>query len=226
MDEDLVSQTKECVAQLETLVSRLQTSPEAYDGGASELIDRAKAALVVLGDVILITSDPIRIEELLYLNDNITNALTQVDELRKGQNSRTPSMNGHGSTGASTPQASAGVGLGLIISPAESIEQQTEHAINSPEQAARIDARLNGLRLQIPGSQSIQADETEGDKEPEVETPKVDKGKGRAAPEPEVFEKVLSPSFVLSSSDDEDDSEGREMGDLEEGITGPSPTDL
>ncbi|KAL5504946.1 hypothetical protein ACEPAH_7609 [Sanghuangporus vaninii] len=226
VDEDLVSQTKECVAQLENLLSRLQASPGAYDLGASELIDRAKAALVVLGDVIQTTADPIRIEELLYLNDNITNTITQIDVLCKGRSPGTPVVNGHGSTGASTPQASTGVGLGLIISPAESIELETEHAINSPEQAARIDAKLNGLRLQIPAGQLIQAEETESETEIDVETPRVDKGKGRAAPEPEVFEKVLSPSFVLSSSDDEDEDGVKDEVDLEEDTIVPTPTDL
>lgn len=44
----------------------------------------------------------------------------------------------------------------------------------------------------------------------EPPTPRVDKGKGRAEPEPEEHEKVLSPSFMISESEDEGSAEGPE----------------
>ncbi|EGN94523.1 hypothetical protein SERLA73DRAFT_114776 [Serpula lacrymans var. lacrymans S7.3] len=55
-------------------------------------------------------------------------------------------------------------------------------------------------------------------------TPRVDKGKARAEPEPEEPEKVLSPTFMISE-EDEDDEDGHRF--LEElgNIGMPSPTD-
>ncbi|KAI6040774.1 hypothetical protein EDC04DRAFT_2566656 [Pisolithus marmoratus] len=52
----------------------------------------------------------------------------------------------------------------------------------------------------------------------EPRTPRVDKGKGRAEPEPEEHEKVLSPSFMISESEDEESVEGAEAVEV-------SPTD-
>lgn len=54
----------------------------------------------------------------------------------------------------------------------------------------------------------------------ELPTPRVDKGKGRAEPEPEEPEKVLSPSFMISESEDDDESY-----ESAEGIAVTSPTD-
>ncbi|KAI6100340.1 hypothetical protein F5141DRAFT_1141856 [Pisolithus sp. B1] len=48
------------------------------------------------------------------------------------------------------------------------------------------------------------------DEDDEPPTPRVDKGKGRAEPEPEEHEKVLSPSFMISESEDEGSVEGTE----------------
>lgn len=219
VDEDLVLQAKYCLGQLEDLIARVQSSPAAYDTSATELVDRSNAALVMLADVIQVTSDPIRMEELFYVNDSITNALTQLDEAR-----RAPIANGHGSngSGASTPhgKASTGVGLGLSTSP-EIEESKTESELDdtageqADDEKTRIDAKLNGLRLHIPTDISSASEPYDTESESEaLETPRIDKGKGRAAPEPEVIEKVLSPNFVLSSSDDEDDEEKKAPTDL------------
>ena len=54
-------------------------------------------------------------------------------------------------------------------------------------------------------------------------TPRVDKGKGRADPEPEPIESVLSPTFLISESDDEDGEGPPMVADLEALV---SPTDL
>lgn len=54
-------------------------------------------------------------------------------------------------------------------------------------------------------------------------TPRVDKGKGRAEPEPEPVESILSPTFLISESDDED-GEGPAISPEVEDLV--SPTDL
>ncbi|CCM02426.1 uncharacterized protein FIBRA_04524 [Fibroporia radiculosa] len=63
------------------------------------------------------------------------------------------------------------------------------------------------------------------DSEEDVVTPRIDKGKGRAEPEPEEPEKVLSPSatFLISESDDED-GERQLVAPPPDGLV--SPTDL
>lgn len=52
-------------------------------------------------------------------------------------------------------------------------------------------------------------------------TPRIDKGKARAEPEPEEPEKVLSPTFMITADEDEEDEE-RSFNPAEEGE--PSPT--
>jgi protein phosphatase 1 regulatory subunit 37 len=66
------------------------------------------------------------------------------------------------------------------------------------------------------------------DEQPQPTTPKIDKGKGKAEPEPEELEKVLSPTFLITESEDEDDDGHRfpaEEGEGGEEVVSPSPTD-
>ncbi|KAI0646342.1 RNI-like protein [Trametes meyenii] len=72
------------------------------------------------------------------------------------------------------------------------------------------------------GSPTLVEDEPSDDDEPI--TPRVDKGKGRAEPEPEPEESVLSPTFLITESDDED-GEVRALTE-EPGEDVVSPTDL
>ena len=65
-----------------------------------------------------------------------------------------------------------------------------------------------------------------GDEEPSPTTPKVDKGKGRAEPEPEQHEPVLSPSHFLVGESEDEDEEGHRflhLEDIDEPVA--SPTD-
>ena len=57
-------------------------------------------------------------------------------------------------------------------------------------------------------------------------TPRVDKGKGRAEPEPEPVESILSPTFLISESDDEDGDPPIPPDELEGFEDLVSPTDL
>ncbi|RDX54543.1 RNI-like protein [Lentinus brumalis] len=59
--------------------------------------------------------------------------------------------------------------------------------------------------------------------EDEPLTPRIDKGKGRAEPEPEPVESILSPSYVITGSDDEDGEVAAIAPDLSDLV---SPTDL
>ncbi|KAH8109464.1 hypothetical protein DFH11DRAFT_1812456 [Phellopilus nigrolimitatus] len=216
VDEDLVAQAKVCQILLEELLVRLQSPRLAqngesfYDASAAELVDRSKAAVVLLGDVIQATADPILIEELFFLNDSITNLITQIDEARKGTLS---SANGNGT-------------LTQTTGPPQATEDFTQIPVQV-KKTSKVDVKLNGLRLHIPSELPGESEQSEDEAEA-LETPRIDKGKGRAKPEPEVHEKVLSPSFVLSGSDDEDDEE-RKVGIVTEPdreVEGPSPIGL
>ncbi|KAH9950799.1 RNI-like protein [Amylocystis lapponica] len=68
----------------------------------------------------------------------------------------------------------------------------------------RVDTAIasTGNGHAVAGEEKGDVPEEEVDEEPL--TPRVDKGKGRAIPEPEEHEKVLSPTFLISESDDED----------------------
>ena len=203
MDEDLLSQAKACLAELEALHTRLLagstpteeagTEPmkEGKDEKADELIGRAKAALVVIEDVIQGTEDPIRIEELFYVNDSITGALARIEEARAA------------SASASVPTVAT---------------DGTATPTSKTQMQQRGETKLNGLKLVIPGSQVL----TE---EPEsLETPRIDKGKRRAAPEPEVHEPVTSPNVVLRDPDEEDEGDGEGLEEDEGRDTGHAPT--
>lgn len=60
----------------------------------------------------------------------------------------------------------------------------------------------NGHQNHTPEGSSSTMQDDSGDDEPI--TPRVDKGKGRAEPEPEPVESILSPTFLISESDEED----------------------
>lgn len=235
VDDDLLSQAKACLAQLEALHTQLlapasapsedqpssETTAQAQnerrneEQEANELTERAKAALLVIEDAIQATDDPIRIEELFHVNDCITGVLARIEDVRTASPPGTvPAASGieagaDGGSGTVTPRPSQ---------PKTQLQQRGE-------------TKLNGLRLVIPASASLSAIPTQSlagallTTEPEaLETPRVDKGKRRAAPEPEVHEPVTSPNVVLRGSDEEDDTEtfDPEEGDREglEGLEG------
>ncbi|EMD36293.1 hypothetical protein CERSUDRAFT_95631 [Gelatoporia subvermispora B] len=80
--------------------------------------------------------------------------------------------------------------------------------------------KLNGSGGALANGHALDVESDAPDEEPL--TPRIDKGKGRAEPEPEEPEKVLSPTFLITESDDEDaqHSPDAEATDL------VSPTDL
>lgn len=82
--------------------------------------------------------------------------------------------------------------------------------------APTLTLSLNGLGIRTEGGKKVDGltptngsavhvgvagDDTDEDEEPV--TPRIDKGKGRAEPEPEKPEKVLSPTFLISGEEDD-----------------------
>lgn len=80
-------------------------------------------------------------------------------------------------------------------------------------------ADLRHGRAAVPNGAAVEGGVDEEDDTPT--TPRIDKGKGRAKPEPEVPEKVLSPTFLITESESEDE-EAHYVTEVE---AGPSPTD-
>lgn len=74
-------------------------------------------------------------------------------------------------------------------------------------------------------AQVVTEDPASEDEPSSPETPRVDKGKARAEPE-EIHEKVLSPSFMVSSSDDSEDEGKSLLVSVPEVDSTPSPTKL
>ncbi|KAJ7343861.1 hypothetical protein DFH08DRAFT_915041 [Mycena albidolilacea] len=101
----------------------------------------------------------------------------------------------------------------------------------APGATAASPARENGDGgVYVLGAPNGNGHLEHGEDEELPTTPRVDKGKARAVPEPEEPEKVLSPTLMLEEDDDDEDGEGRlrfspvEGEDDAETVTGESPT--
>ncbi|KXN91582.1 Protein phosphatase 1 regulatory subunit 37 [Leucoagaricus sp. SymC.cos] len=82
-------------------------------------------------------------------------------------------------------------------------------------------ANTNGVTEDL-----VEDEEDEEDEEDATPTtPRIDKGKGRAEPEGEEPEKVLSPSYVIDSEDSDEEDERRLMVPEEMAAFMPSPTE-
>ncbi|KAJ8463748.1 hypothetical protein ONZ51_g10047 [Trametes cubensis] len=100
------------------------------------------------------------------------------------------------------------------------------------------DLKLQGLGIDIGNGQavgnghpprfdadgSVAPEDPEDDEDDEPITPRVDKGKGRAEPEPEPVESILSPTFLITESDEEDGDVPAIPPEAAESLV--SPTDL
>jgi protein phosphatase 1 regulatory subunit 37 len=157
---------------------------------ATDIAANTRSIIGELATAIQETEDPVRLEELLEINDQLLGLLKKLPAAGK----------------ASKPILSLS-GLGLSLNG------------GTPGK--------NGI---VNGSSVLPQDAAEDDEEEEADTPttpRVDKGKRRADPEPEEIEKVLSPAFLISeTSEDEDEDPGYGTPPEEGEIPGmPSPTD-
>lgn len=185
----------------------------AINGSADrELVDKSQAVLIALADVIQSTVDTAKMEELLALNDSVMTLLSEVDEILTGSTPNGSAPHSRGSSQASSDHE-------------HEVLPKAETDLSFNNQVQEHDAKANGLTVNIP---PLEHDVSESEDEVlSPETPRVDKGKRRAEPEPAVIEKVLSPTYLIAGSDDEYE-EGK-LGFVGEpdGIDdGPSPLDL
>ena len=184
INSDIVFQARSCVQDL-----------QGVGGGETAAVERAKGVLDELASLIEGTVDPGRMEELLGVNDELTEALARV-----------------GSATATATDAA--------------VKKAAAAAVKADSVGSRPKLRLEGLGLRwtedgeevvVGNGSSVEGEE----EEEEVVTPRMDKGKARAEPEPEVREKILSPNFLIQ---EEEEEEGSLDGDGEEGEVLP-PSD-
>jgi protein phosphatase 1 regulatory subunit 37 len=195
IETDIVVRGRATVTELTQVVSSAKLlkppSGSADDSMAADIAANARAVVAELATAIQETDDPVRLEELLEINDQLLGLLKKV-----------PAAGGK----ASRPILSLR-GLGL----------------NIPGDAAPANGFANGSGAKA--SPSI--DDYENEVEDSPTTPRVDKGKRRADPEPEVIEKVLSPALLINETSEDEDEEAGYGTPPEEGeIPGqPSPID-
>ncbi|KAJ6476681.1 hypothetical protein C8R47DRAFT_1178834 [Mycena vitilis] len=171
---DVAVRARACMAVLEAMLPNAVAAPTTAPPSMSpaDALKQAKALTHELSNLIQETDDPGRMEELLDVNDALTDLVARVPPPGR------PTL---------TLQ-----GLGLKWAPG------TGPAIPSP-------ALENG---HAPPDDAANGHAGEEDHSPT--TPRIDKGKARAVPEPEEPEKVLSPTLMLSHDEEEDeDGEGR-----------------
>ena len=189
-ETDFVAQIHARKAEIEELLARTPSSSSSSSpvspvaGPDAELVESTREMMKALVITIERTTDPLRLESLLGLNDDLMSLLGRLEH---------------------KPERLTLQGLGLDTGVAAS----NGHATHTPE-----------------GSASSTVPEPSDDEDDEPFTPRVDKGKGRAEPEPEPVESILSPTFLISESDDED-GEVPVPPEPEEGLEDlVSPTDL
>lgn len=176
---------------------------EALYASTDEMRKRSSSVLEGLSDAIESAEDPVYIEELFLLSESITGLLEHLPKTRLSES------------------------------------KANSEGMTSNQSAVKPNG---GLMLVIPGNEDVHKfgtitlaveDEEDNDDEEETmlntpETPRLDKGKGRAEPEPVVHEPVLSPNYLIGDEEDEDGTQrqGLITDEPDEATIGPSPTDL
>jgi protein phosphatase 1 regulatory subunit 37 len=202
LENDVINQALAVVAKLKrssptrsNSVSSLSASTPTVGDPVS---DSAKTILLDLAAAIQATTDPLRLEELLEANDQLTAALAKTSST--SQLAERPTLTLHG-LGLRTFDGARPLG----------------------------DTAANGAALEegVPNGngQAMHGSAEEEDPEVSPNTPRIDKGKARAVPEPEQPQKVLSPTTFMIEESDEDDEDGSRFpvgDDIEVPMTSPT----
>ena len=143
-------------------------------------MSKAKAVASELATVIQETENPIRLEELLGINDQLLSLLKKVPGSGK------PNLRLHG--------------LGLALNDSQSSSDDGDGRLDG---LPNLNGRANGFEGGSSETSSMTSYEDDHDALSTPTTPKIDKGKGKAAPEPEEPEMVLSPKFRMAAGEDE-----------------------
>jgi len=191
-EDEVVLQAQRCRDQLQDLSSRSthsERSASEMQAEDLELIDRAKALLPALVEIIRTCSDSARLDELLGLNDTLISLIAHT-----------------------SPRPRAHIqGLGIDV-----------NGLGNPP--TRTHGTDNGSSH--PGNHVVtpRGDTEELTDDDSLSTPRLDKGKGKAPPEPEIVEPVLSPRGFAVADSDEEEAEQEAEQEAEDDTR--SPTDL
>ncbi|TFK18854.1 RNI-like protein [Coprinopsis marcescibilis] len=197
-ESDIVARAHACIAQLSDVVENPSASlPNGQT--ATHIVTDSRAVVSELATAIQETDDPLKLEQQLELNDRLLGLLKSAQIVMK------PTLTLHG--------------LGL------NFDDASVSSLGSGQESIRS-SQLNGRNGSSDGSSSLDVPVQEEDEfEESPSTPRVDKGKRRADPVPIRHEKILSPTFLITESESEDESRGgyETPPEIVEGM--PSPTD-
>lgn len=177
-----------CVTELSSsLTPDVKGSPQtpkpiANPAAFNELVSKSKAVASELAIVIQETVDPSRLEELLGINDQLLSLLKNVP-------------------GGTRPQLTL-KGLGLTLDDSRNSSMDGDGILDG---LPHINGRVAAMNGHVGGDSSASSS-VNGFEEDTPTTPRIDKGKQRAEPEPEQEEMVLSPkTFQVNESESEDE---------------------
>jgi protein phosphatase 1 regulatory subunit 37 len=191
-ESDIVVRAWTCLTELSSSLSDVKGSPQTpkpipNPAAFNELVAKSKAVASELAIVIQETEDPSRLEELLGINDQLLSLLKNVP-------------------GGTRPQLTL-KGLGLTLEDSRTSSVDGDGMLDG---LPHINGRAATVAINGHGggdsSASSSADSFEEGQASTPTTPRIDKGKQRAEPEPEREEMVLSPkTFQISESESEDE---------------------
>ncbi|PPQ96897.1 hypothetical protein CVT26_005882 [Gymnopilus dilepis] len=187
-ESDIVGRALACITQLSGILTPNTTqSPQMSKTGKSgasslsEMVSKAKSVASELATMIQETEDPSRLEELLGINDQLLSLLKKVP-------------------GSGKPPLTL-QGLGLSLN-----KVRSESGDGMLDGLPHINGRANGHASVDSSADTSSTSSLDEDDATTPTTPKIDKGKQKADPEPEQPEIVLSPkTFRINESDDEDE---------------------
>ncbi|KIL56431.1 hypothetical protein M378DRAFT_17099 [Amanita muscaria Koide BX008] len=213
-ENDIIAKARLCATQLEESLSSLSASSPSPSSVAtpqlSEQAQKARTILLELTSAIQATDDDrTKLSDLLAINDRLVGLLAKVPVVKK------PMLILQGLKG-----------LGVVLKKEEegAAKELNGHAVSSP-----AGDEVSSITLPS-GSTSVIVEAAKAEEDEELEdetptTPRIDKGKARAVPEPEEPEKILKPAFLITeSSEDEDEDTHYVTGEVLPGSVA-SPTD-
>ncbi|KAM6494674.1 hypothetical protein JOM56_009297, partial [Amanita muscaria] len=206
-ENDIIAKARLCATQLEEVLSSSSPSPSPVATATPQLSEHAQKArtiLLELTSAIQATDDDrTKLSDLLAINDRLVGLLAKVPVVKK------PMLTLQGLKG-----------LGVVL---KKDEKGAASELNGHGDEVSSITLPSGSTSVIVEAAKAEEDEELEDETPT--TPRIDKGKARAVPEPEEPEKILKPAFLITeSSEDEDEDTHYVTGEVLPGSVA-SPTD-
>lgn len=231
-ETELVDQAKEYKTKLDSMLSTIQSSSSSSSSSSIsnnldidiDVVDSAKRLLPSLAKIISSLStatnptvaESTRLADMLELNDGLTDLIGKAAKLTRPNlklqglglefeafDEREGASGSGSSSGVVTPSGSSTTAGQLSSS-------SSLGSGSGSSSTLVVVSSSNGTANGHAGQDTDTETETE-DEGPKVETPRVDKGKGRAIPEPEEPERVLSPSGGFGLESDEEVESGSDL---------------